>query len=150
MKIVGSLAICGLILASAPAFAQPRTAAQVLQRDDQAELQWAASVVETTDLRRQGQAAVKLFGTAGGDPAMNGLQTYIAFYMSPADGYRIFRIGDFLDYTLVSEGPGRVALSVRENFMNGRTDQIGVRTRRINLSWTPARQGAAPSSVTLR
>ena len=60
--------------------------------------------------------SVKMFAMAGGDPAMNGLQTYLAFYADPDEGWVIFRIGDFLDYRILSAtrradqraGPGKL------------------------------------------
>jgi len=92
---------------SAPtAAAAPLTAAgpaAIVQPDADEGQQWAAAVVELTPLTRQGDRTVKLFGTAGGDPAMNGLYTHIAFFDAPAEGWRVFRIGDFLDYRLLSE-----------------------------------------------
>lgn len=111
-------------------------------------LQWAASVVQLDPLRRQGNLGGKLFGTAGGDPAMNGLDTYLAFYLSPADGWRVFRIGDFLTYRLVSEAPGRLVLALTESVMNPRTGAIGSRTRRLAVSWT-RRGDQAPGTISV-
>ena len=69
--------------------ATPLTVAESSRTDDG--LQWAASVVKSDDI--PGQSA-KLFGVGGGDPAMNGLQTYIAFFQSPGDGWAVYQIGD--------------------------------------------------------
>ena len=113
-------------------------ATAVTPATDDANLQWAASVVEMDDL--PGQDA-HLFGTAGGDPAMNGLQTYLAFYISPAEGWRVFPIGDFLSYTVRRVEKGRVDLEIRESTMNDATGQIGERTRRAIVSWTPTDEG---------
>ena len=138
-----------MLAGTAPAAAQPAASArQVIQPDDQDELQWAASVVSFRELSRQGQLTVKLFGTAGGDPAMNGLQTYIAFYQSPGDGWRIFRIGDFLDYRLVSERPGQVVLALRESTMSD-AGVIGERNRRVTLSWRVAGD-TVPDTIMVR
>ena len=52
---------------------------------DQA-LQDLASVIEVTPLTAQKNLSGKLFGVGGGDPAMNGLHTYLAFFRSPAEG----------------------------------------------------------------
>ncbi|RZJ27555.1 MAG: hypothetical protein EON85_10945, partial [Brevundimonas sp.] len=51
------------------------------------DIQYAASVVKLDELTGQGGPTVKLFGTAGGDPAMNGLYTDIAFFRSSAEGW---------------------------------------------------------------
>lgn len=142
----------GFLLAAAPAaLAQPvATHGPVARQPDESDtLQDAASVVVVNDLARQGDLGGKLFGAAGGDPAMNGLHTYLAFYLSPQDGWRIFEVGDFLDYRIVAEAPGRVLLEVHESIMNESTGEIGSRVRRIAVSWTPGPEGTPPASVTV-
>lgn len=123
--------------------------ATTVQPDADEGQQWAASVVELTPLTRQGDQSVKLFGTAGGDPAMNGLYTHVAFFDSPAEGWRVFRIGDFLDYRVLSEAPGRVDLEVDESVMDEATGNIGSRTRRVIVGWAPATDGTLPATVTV-
>jgi hypothetical protein len=111
--------------------------------------QTAAAVVSLDQLTRQGQATVKLFGTAGGDPAMNGLYTHIAFYLSPAEGWAVYRIGDFLGYEVLSESPGRVDLKVEESVMDEATGRITSRERRLIIGWTPGAADAPPAAVTV-
>ena len=135
-----------------PAPAAPLTAsgpAVIVQPDADEGQQWAASVVELTPLSRQGDRTVKLFGTAGGDPAMNGLYTHVAFFDSPAEGWRVFRIGDFLDYRVLSESAGRVDLEIDESTMDEATGTIGSRTRRIIVGWALAADGSVPATVTI-
>ena len=124
----------------------PSGSGQTLAPESDAMLQTAASVVELTPL--EGQNA-KLFGTAGGDPAMNGLYVYVAFYIDPAEGWRVFRIGDFLDYRVLRAAPGVVDLELTESVMDSATQQIGSQKRRIILGWTPGENGAAPTAVTV-
>lgn len=124
----------------------PSGAAQTLAPETDAMLQTAASVVELTSL--DGQNA-KLFGTAGGDPAMNGLYVHIAFFIDPAEGWRVFRIGDFLDYRVLRAAPGVVDLELTESVMDSATQQIGSQKRRIIVGWTPGADGAAPTAVTV-
>ena len=136
---------------TAPA-AAPLTAAgpaATVQPDTEEGNQWAAAVVELTPLTRQGDRTVKLFGTAGGDPAMNGLYTHVAFFDSPAEGWRVFRIGDVLDYRVLSEGPGRVDLEISESVMDEASGNIGSRTRRIIVGWAVAPNGSVPATVTV-
>ena len=135
--------------APAPAPLTAAGPASTLQPDAEVNLQWAASVVELTPLTRQGDVAVKLFGTAGGDPAMNGLYTHVAFFRSPAEGWRVFRIGDFLDYRVRSETPGRVDLEVDESVMDPATQRIGARKRRLIVAWTMGPDAAPPVAVTV-
>lgn len=145
-----TLALALAAIAAAPLAAQPaaRPAAETLQPDADPQVQDGAWVVEIDELRRQGELGGKLFGMAGGDPAVNGLHTYLAFPGMGGDAWRIFRIGNFLSYRIVSEAPGRVLLRVRENVVDAH-GEIGSRTRRIALSWAPGADGAAPASVSL-
>ena len=136
--------------ARAMAAAAPLTAtgpAATVQPDTDANQQWAASVVELTPLTHQGDRTVKLFGTAGGDPAMNGLYIHVAFFDSPAEGWRVFRIGDFLDYRVLSETPGRVDLEVNESIMDEATGNIGSRKRRVIIGWAVATDGSVPATI---
>ncbi|MGZ9100864.1 MAG: hypothetical protein ACXW3O_14275 [Brevundimonas sp.] len=138
--------------APAPAAVAPLTAAgpaATLRPDPDPSQQWAAAVVELTPLAQQGDRTVKLFGTAGGDPAMNGLYTHVAFFDSPAEGWRVFRIGDFLDYRLLSDAPGRIDLEIDESTMDQASGEIGSRTRRVIVGWAQAADGAAPATVTV-
>lgn len=137
---------------AAPAAAAPLAAsgpAVTLQPDADSNVQQAAAVVSLDDLTRQGDRTVKLFGTAGGDPAMNGLYTYVAFFQSPAEGWRVFRIGDFLDYRVLSEAPGRVDLEIEESVHDEASGQISSRKRKMIVSWTPGADGAPPATVSV-
>lgn len=137
--------------AAAPAAALLTAAgpAATLQPEAAAGVQDAASVVSLDELKAQGQMTVKLFGTAGGDPAMNGLYTHLAFFQSPAEGWRVFRLGDFLEYSVLSETPGRVDLEIEESAMDEATSTIGSRTRRVIVGWAVAADGSAPPTVTV-
>ena len=138
-------------VAATPA-AAPLTAsgqAATVQPDTDEGQQWAAAVVELTELTQQGDRTVKLFGTAGGDPAMNGLYTHVAFFDSPAEGWRVFRIGDFLDYRVLSESEGRVDLEIDESTMDEATGNIGSRTRRVIVGWAAVTDGSVPATVTV-
>lgn len=106
----------------------------------------AASVVRVDPV---GDSGAKLFGTAGGDPAMNGLSTYIAFFTSPEDGWVIYSLGDILDYTVLSSSTGRVDLDLHESTMDEATGEIGSRHRKVIVSWTPGDDGAPPTGVTV-
>jgi len=148
MTIAFGLALLG---AAAPACAQAvaERGPATVRPDDSEMLQDAATVVVVSPLEHQGDLSAKLFGAAAGDPAMNGLNTYLAFFEPPpVNGWRVFEIGDFLSYEIVSETPGRLLLEIHESVMNDNGD-IGERTRRLAVSWTPGRDGAAPATVTV-
>lgn len=141
-----------LLLATAPGGAQPvAERGPVTRRPEDSEmLQDAATVVQVDQLAHQGEGGGKLFGAAGGDPAVNGLNTFLAFYMPPPEnGWRIFEVGDFLTYRIVSDTPGRALLEVTENILTA-GGQIGERRRRLLVSWTPGPGGAPPATVTVR
>ncbi|KQW79886.1 hypothetical protein [Brevundimonas sp. Root1279] len=134
------------------ASAAPLTAAgpaASLTPDGDANLQWSASVVQLDALAKQGTLTTKLFGTAGGDPAMNGLYAHVAFFVSPADGWRVFRIGDFLGYRVLSEAPGRVDLEIEESTHDAASGQIGSRKRRVIIGWAAPTDGSPPTTVTV-
>ena len=122
---------------------------QIIRPDTDENLQWAAAVTQINELRNQGDLATKLFGMAGGDPAMNGLYTYLAFLEVGADGWRVFRLGDFLSYRIVSEARGRLVIEVGESVMNQQTSEIGSRTRRLLVTWTAGAGDEPPASVSV-
>ena len=138
----------GPVPASAPVLVASGPA-QALAPDPEDDLQMAAAVVELDELSQQGDLTAKLFGTAGGDPAMNGLYTYIAFFDSVPEGWRIFRLGDFLDYRILSEVPGRVDLEIDESTLDADTGVIGQRTRRVIVTWTAGPDATAPAAVSV-
>lgn len=123
--------------------------AVVLQPETDDALQTAAAVVALDYLPDQGDLTAKVFGTAGGDPAMNGLYTYIAFFHSSAEGWRVFRIGDYLDYQIQAVSAGRVELRLGESVMDQATSEIGSRQTAIILTFTPGPDGAVPETVTV-
>lgn len=123
-------------------------AAQTLAPSTNANLSWAAAVVKVDHVPVQSGPAVKLFGFAGGDPAMNGLYTYIAFLNDPHEPWQVYQLGDFLDYRVLAAGPGRVDLELHESTPSTPGRDIGSRTRRVIVAWTIAEDGA-PATVTL-
>lgn len=143
------LSVAALAALSQPVVATSATQVPppaTVQADNDEAREREASVTEVTELR-QGNLAAKLYGTAGGDPAMNGLYTYLAFYHSPAEGHRVFMIGDFNDYRVHEEAPGRIVLDVEENYMNEASGEIGNRSRRITVTWTPGPDDTPPTSI---
>jgi hypothetical protein len=154
------LAACNFTASSGDEAAQPaETAALTLTASGEAQsiapetdnenIQWAASVTRVDYLENQAPVTVKMFGMAGGDPAMNGLYTEIAFFQNPGEGWRVFRIGDFLDYRIVGTARGRVDLEIQESTMDEATGNIGSRTRHVIVTWTLGAEGEAPTSITV-
>jgi len=70
-----------------------------------------------TDVRMvEGADGAKIFSTAGGDPAINGLYTYLALFTAPEGWTRIFQIGDFNSWDVVEESAERVTLKVSRSW----------------------------------
>lgn len=105
-------------------------------------LQWSASVTEVHGMPSQG---AKLFSTAGGDPAVNGLYTYLALFQGAAEGWRVFQIGDFESWRVLEEAPGRVELEVRQSEIAQPSGEIVTATRRLTVAF----DAAAPESITV-
>jgi len=138
-----SLAGSGTLAAQTPGRFEPAT----LRPEAADDLQSAASVTEINDVPNQGNASVKLFGI-GADTAMNGLYTYLAFFENSANGWRIFSLGNILDYRIVSASPGRLVLRFSES-TNNEGGVIGTSTRRVLVRWTPGTDDAPPATVTI-
>jgi hypothetical protein len=69
---------------------------------------------------RQG---AKLYSVAGGDPAVNGLYTYIAVAGEPPESqWRVFQIGDFNSWTLEEDRGDAVVLAVSRSWLDERGD----------------------------
>ena len=126
-----------------------QAAAQTIRpdTDNDQNLEYAASVAQIDMVTNQPGNSVKMFAFAGGDPAVNGFQTYLAFYADLDVGWVTFRIGDFLGYRILSATAGRINVEVRENYMNG--DEVATRVRRFNLRWTPGQDDAPPATVSM-
>ena len=75
------------------------------------ELQEAAAVSQLRSLPEQ---SAKVFSISGGDPAVNGLVTYLGLYISSAEGWRVYAIGDFAEWRLTEASKGRLVLTVRQ------------------------------------
>lgn len=135
--------------AATPPQAEPLTAsgpAETLTAEPETDesLMSAASVVRIDWVAAGG---AKLFGTAGGDPAANGLYTYIAFFTSPGDGWVIYNLGNILDYTVLASEIGRVDLDIHETTFDEVTGELGSHHRKVIVTWTPGDDGAPPTNV---
>lgn len=132
--------------AAAPAALEPSGAPETVEVDDAAWLQAAASVIEMQALP---DLNAKVFGTAAGDPAVNGLYTYIAFFGGAAEGWRVFRLGDFESFEVLASAPGRIDLELRESAIDAESGQVAASTRRIIVGWTPGEDGAPPQTISV-
>lgn len=104
-------------------------------------LQEAAAVDTVHRMPNQG---AKVFGIAGGDPAVNGIMTYLALFIDPAEGWRTYEVGNFEFWRVTEEAEGRVVLDVRESRLDA-AGEIVTDSRRFIVTW--ARDGEAPPAV---
>jgi hypothetical protein len=92
-----------------------------------ATLQDAAAVSQLALVPEQN---AKLFSVSGGDPAANGLVTYLALFAGPAEGWRVYPVGDFESWRLTETRPGVFVLKIRETGQGG-SGPLTRRDRRI-------------------
>lgn len=114
-----------------------------LAPEDAANLGAVFGVVQMNDLAGiSTNWSVRMYGIAGGDPAANGLMTYLAF-VSAHDGSG-FLIGDFRAYRVITASPGRIDLEIDEDVMN-ENGELALITRRVIVSWTEMDQESSPN-----
>jgi len=117
-----------------------RTVAAEKVSDD---LSGAASV---TDIHFVKDADVKLFSTAGGDPAINGLYTYLALYTAPDGWTRVFQIGNFNSWGVMEETPTRIVLKVSRSWIEEATGDVKTADEKLILDIP--QDEASPLTVT--
>lgn len=99
-----------------------------------------------TDVHHVKDADVKIFSTAGGDPAINGLYTYLAVYTPPEGWTRVFMVGDFNAWEVAEESPTRVVLKVSRSWIEEETGDVKTAEEKLILD-VPASEDA-PLTVT--
>jgi hypothetical protein len=117
--------------------AEPAGEPEVIEMAADDALQSAASVMQMHPMESQN---AKLFAVSGGDPAMNGLVTYLGLFAGPAEGWRVYRIGDFEEWTVSEESRRRVVLDARESRM-GEDDEIVTEDRRLIVEFRRGEDG---------
>ncbi|MFT4913933.1 MAG: hypothetical protein ACI9YM_002544 [Brevundimonas sp.] len=142
----------GDVAVATAAATTPATAsgpAQSVQAQSDDYLQSAASVVAVTPLTAPG-ADAKLFGLAGGDPALNGDHAYLAFFIDPSEGWRVFPLGDFERWSLGEQGPGRFVLETTQGRMGDDGEMVNGEVKRFIVTWESGGPDApAPSTITV-
>ena len=136
--------------AAEPAVARPAPAALNLKPTGPAVTVAAApeSMPEAfvTDVRLLKDGSAKLFSTAGGDPAINGLYTYIAIWSDEDQWSKVFQIGNFNSWNIAEEAPGRVVLKVSRSWVEDGSGDI--KTAEEHLIVTVPKADSATLEVT--
>jgi hypothetical protein len=99
-----------------------------------------------TDVHNVKDADFRIFSTAGGDPAINGLYTYVAAYTPPDGWTRVYMIGDFNSWEVVEETPTRVVLKISRSWIDDATGDVKTADEKLILD-LPA-DGTTPLTVT--
>lgn len=106
---------------------------------------YGASVEQFNPIPNQpANAPARMFGMGGGDPAMNGLYTFLAF--NGEDGPVVFQIGNINRYSILAASPGRIDLEIRENGMRSDGTITNV-TRRVIVTWAIPAGASTPTRV---
>lgn len=133
--------------ATTPATAAGPGQAVSAQADDY--LQSAASVLAVVPLSDTG-ADAKLFGMAGGDPALNGDHAYLAFFVDPSEGWRVFPLGDFESWDLGEQAPGRFVLETTQGRMGADGQMVTGEVKRFIVTYEARVAGSPPpTSITV-
>ena len=90
---------------------------------------------------QSGEGFVRLIGTAGGDPAANGLMTYLV--ISTAHDSWVYTIGNIIDYRIKGAADGRLDLEIDETTVADNGD-MNTATRKLIVTWTPVPDDYAP------
>lgn len=134
--------------AAAPTFtaaadAKPETLAAA-GSDSEGEAADLGGVVRFDRIPNQsGEEFVRLIGTAGGDPAANGLMTYLVISMTH-DSW-VYTIGNILEYRIKGASNGRLDLEIDETVVADNGD-MGNQTRKVIVTWTPVPADYSPGN----
>ena len=92
-----------------------------------------------TDVHLVKDADFKIFSTAGGDPAINGLYTYLAAYTQPDGWTRVYMLGDFNSWEVLEESATRVVLKISRSWIEEGTGDVKTAEEKliIDLPATP-------------
>jgi hypothetical protein len=108
---------------------------------------YGASIEQFNPIPNQpASGPARMFGMAGGDPAMNGLYTFLAF--NGEDGPVAFLIGNINRYSILAASPGRIDLEIRENGQRADGTITNV-TRRVIVTWIIPAGAFAPARITI-
>jgi hypothetical protein len=100
-----------------------------------------------TDVHHIKDADFKIFSTAGGDPAVNGLYTYLARYNEDERGWtQVYMLGDFNSWEVVEESATRVVLKVSRSWAEQESGDIKTADEKLIID-LPA-TGETPVMVT--
>ena len=156
MKRIGVLGFAFVLAACEPAGTPMQGGAQTTPGATPAQPSGPARTIEAepepsdaasvTDVHHVADADIKIFSTAGGDPAINGLYTYLAVYTPPEGWTRVYMVGDFNSWEVVEESSSRVVLKVSRSWIDEASGDVKTAYERLILD-VPGTEDA-PLTVT--
>jgi hypothetical protein len=100
------------------------------------------AAAHVTDVRNIKDVDYKIFSTAGGDPAVNGLYTYLAHYNEEDRGWtQIWMIGDFNSWDVVEESATRVVLQISRSWADQASGDIKTVDEKLIIDLPAAADG---------
>ncbi|WP_339913942.1 hypothetical protein [uncultured Brevundimonas sp.] len=139
----------GPALAAATVPATPAGPGRTVRPQADDYLQSAASVLALTPLADHDVDA-KVFGTAGGDPALNGNHAWLAFFAGPAEGWTVYALGDFEDWSVTEQAGGRFVLDTTQGRMGDTGDMVTGERKRFIIAYSPGGDAnSPPTSITI-
>jgi len=149
LSFVAALALVACGPKAAPvkeAAPAPQSAAQPGPSDPAAKLAAATIPLETQDFDKELsvdqvvaiEAGGKIFSTVGGDPAINGVYTFLAIPVEATDGpelsWKVFKIGDFNSWSLLEQDKTRVVLKVSHSIYDNAAGEVRTAEQRIAVA----------------
>jgi hypothetical protein len=96
----------------------------------------APAEASVTDVKwiESAENGAKIYSTAGGDPAINGLYTFLAIPSDePGGGWHVFEIGNFNEWKIAEETKDHVILAVSRSWVEQSSGDIKTVEEKLNV-----------------
>lgn len=134
MKIISTFGALAAFAFAAPAFAAPEGPTAGPEKIAIIEEDQPGAYVTDVKWLEKSEAGAKIYSTAGGDPAINGLYTYLAVYSEePGGGWNVFQIGDFNEWKIVEETKEHVVLAVSRSWVEQSSGDIKTVEEKLSI-----------------
>ncbi len=134
MKYFLPSALAALPLLASAALAAPEgptTAPETIAVIAEAPAEASVTDVKWIDSAENG---AKIYSTAGGDPAINGLYTFLAIPgEAPDGGWRVFQIGDFNSWKIAEQAKDHIVLEVSRSWIDQASGEVRTLEEKLNV-----------------
>lgn len=125
MKPLTALGAVLALALAAPAFAAPEGPTTAPEKITAIGEEQPGAWVTDVKWIESAEHGAKIYSTAGGDPAINGLYTYLAIPTDePGGGWNVFQIGDFNEWKIVEEKKDHIVLAVSRSWVDQASGDI--------------------------